>query len=80
MAEDPNAAVVSAAQTAASDVGTAVSTAASSVATAVQADAERLAVKDEAKAESWAHREWDMLKAKMHAVLVEMEAYVKAKL
>lgn len=77
MSEDPNAAVISAAQTAASDVGTAVSTAASSVATAVQADAERLAVKDEHKAENWARKEWTALKAKVHAALEEAEQYIK---
>lgn len=77
---DPNAAVVNAAQTAASNVETAVQTAASSVATAVQADAERLAVKDEGKAEGWVHREWDALKAKILAEIEAADAWIKAKL
>lgn len=80
MSEDPNAAVISAAQTAAADVGTAVSTAASSVATAVQADAERLAVKDEHKAESWIHAEVVAIEARIAALFAEAKALLKAHL
>lgn len=80
VAPDPNAAVISTAQTAAINLGEAIDTAADSVAIAVQADASRLAVKDEAKAESWIDREWQAIVAKMHAAIAEAEAYFKAKL
>lgn len=80
MAEDPNAAVISAAQTAATDVGAAVSTAASSVAAAVQADAERLAAKDEHKAGSWIHHEVAAIEARIAALFAEAKALLKAHL
>ncbi|RTL63540.1 MAG: hypothetical protein EKK41_23165 [Hyphomicrobiales bacterium] len=80
MAEDPNTAVVSAAQTAASNVGAVLGASASSVATAVQADAERLAVKDEAKAESWIHREVEAIEARIAALFAEAKALLKAHL
>lgn len=80
MAEDPNAAIVSAAQAAAANVGSAVQSAASSVATAVQADAERLAVKDEHKAESWIHAEVVAIEARIAALFAEAKALLKAHL
>ena len=80
MAEDPNAAIVSAAQAAAANVGSAVQSAASSVATAVQADAERLAVKDEHKAESWIHAEVVAIEARIAALFAEAKALLKARL
>lgn len=80
MADDTNAAVVSAAQAAASNVGTAVSTATSSLAGVVQADAERLAVKDEHKAESWIHAEVVAIEARIAALFAEARALLKAHL
>lgn len=66
MSEDPNAAVIASAQTAASNVGA-----------AVKADAERLAVKDEAKAEGWIHREVEVIEARIAALFAEAKALLK---
>ena len=80
MADDTNAAVVSVAQTAASNVGAVLGASASSVATAVQADAERLAVKDEHKAESWIHAEVVAIETRIAALFAEAKALLKAHL
>lgn len=58
---------------------TIIADSAKTAAQAAETAASAVAATEGAKVESWAHKEWDLLKAKMHAVLAEMEAYVKSK-
>lgn len=61
------------------DTNTIIADAAQTASQAVETAATAVVQTEQAKADSWIDKEWEAIKAEMHAAIAKAEAYIRAK-